>query len=241
MSKIDDLIKQYCPNGVQFKELWELTSWDKKFNGVEKEKQKKVIKYPYLLANDVNALVVKNGDVRILSTGIGEIKYTTEELAGNNLCNGEIVAIPWGGTPNVKYYKGKFITGDNRIATSNDTNVLSNKFLYYWMSNNIELISSFYRGAGIQHPSMKAVLSLKIPVPPLPVQEEVVRILDAFSSLEAELEAELEARKKQYEYYRNKLLTFDKNTTGGEVLIGKCYQKLYFLLKQDLIQESFLN
>ena len=49
-----------------------------------------------------------------------------------------------------------------------------------------------------------------VPVPPLPVQEEIVRILDSFSSLEAELEAELEARRKQYAYYRNELLTFER-------------------------------
>lgn len=214
ISVTDKLITQYCSDGVEYKELWELTYWDKRFNGVEKEKQKKVIKYPYLLANDINALVVDNGDVRILSTGIGEIKYTTEELAGNNLCKGEIVAIPWGGTPNIKYYKGKFVTGDNRIATSNDTNILNNKFLYYYLSNNIELISSFYRGAGIQHPSMKAVLSIKIPVPSLSVQEEIVKILDSYSELEAELEskleAEIDARKKQYKYHLNQLLSFEE-------------------------------
>ena len=56
--------------------------------------------------------------------------------------------------------------------------------------------------ASIQH--------FKIPVPPLPVQEEIVRILDSFSSLEAELEAELEARRKQYTHYRDELLTFDR-------------------------------
>ena len=55
----------------------------------------------------------------------------------------------------------------------------------------------------------------KIPVPHPRVQEEIVKVLDAFTALEAELEAELEARKRQYEYYRNKLLTFDENTTGG--------------------------
>ena len=51
---------------------------------------------------------------------------------------------------------------------------------------------------------------IHVPVPPLPVQEEIVRILDSFSSLEAELEAELEARRKQYAYYRDELLTFDR-------------------------------
>ena len=63
--------------------------------------------------------------------------------------------------------------------------------------------------------SQKDFSKLTIPVPPLPVQEEIVKVLDAFTALEAELEAELEARKRQYEYYRNKLLTFDENTTGG--------------------------
>ena len=53
-----------------------------------------------------------------------------------------------------------------------------------------------------------AVESIKIPIPPLAVQQEIVKILDTFTALEAELEAELEARKKQYEYYRDELLTF---------------------------------
>ena len=60
----------------------------------------------------------------------------------------------------------------------------------------------------------------QIPIPPLPIQQEIVSILDKFTQLEAELEAELEARKKQYEYYRNELLTF-----GDEVewkTLGEC-------------------
>ena len=54
------------------------------------------------------------------------------------------------------------------------------------------------------------VEKIQIPIPPLPIQQEIVRILDNFTKLEAELEAELEARKKQYDYYRNKLLAFKK-------------------------------
>lgn len=73
-------------------------------------------------------------------------------------------------------------------------------------------------GAGIPALNKKTLEALRIPVPPIPVQEEIVKVLDAFTALEAELEAELEARKRQYEYYRNKLLTFDENTTGGEEL-----------------------
>lgn len=207
MSRLEELINELCPDGVEYKPLWSITIWDKKFNGVDKNKQLKVIKYPYLLASDANKLLTADGDIYYLNTGIDtKSQFADEILAKDYICEGEIVAIPWGGTPNVKYYKGKFITGDNRIATSSDLNILNNKFLYYYLSNQIDLISTFYRGSGIKHPDMSKVLNLEIPVPPLPIQEEIVRILDNFTELTNELTNELEFRKKQYEWYRDKLL-----------------------------------
>lgn len=215
MSKLQELINKLCPNGVEYKPIWSLTTWDKKFKGVDRKMQPNVISYPYVLANVFDDIEETNGDVKLLTTGIGGAeRWTTEEKAGANLCEGEIIAIPWGGTPNVKYYNGKFVTADNRIATSNDTTVLHNKFLYYWLNNNIDLIAKTYRGAGIQHPSMLDVLNIMIPVPPIEVQEEIVRILDSFSDYAAELQAELQARKQQYEYYRNLLLTFNPSAYG---------------------------
>ena len=181
MSRINELIRKLCPNGVEYKKVWQITTWDKKYNSVDKYMQPKIIKYNYLLANQLNEIIVDNGDVFILETGINNTKkYTNEDLAGDNLCNGEIIAIPWGGTPNVKYYNGKFVTGDNRIAVSNDINVLNTKFLYYIFENKMNEIADFYRGSGIKHPEMKKVLNLDIPVPPIKVQEEIVRILDKF-------------------------------------------------------------
>lgn len=217
MNKIDELIEKLCPNGVEFKPIWSVTAWDKKFNGVEKYKQNKVNSYKYFLAADFNKIEEPTGDIKYLSTGISsEDRYTTEELAGEYLADGEIVCIPWGGTPNVKYHKGKFVTGDNRIATSLDTKILNNKFLYYWMSSKLNDIASFYRGSGIKHPSMKNVLDMMIAIPPLEVQCEIVHILDDFTLLSAELSAELKARKKQYEYYRDKLLSVN----GKEIQLG---------------------
>ncbi len=214
MSKLKELIDQLCPDGVPFKPLWELTIWDKKFNGVEKYKQKRVISYPYLLAKDMKALEQEGGNVTLLSTG-EYIGHTTEELAGEYLCEGEVVTIPWGGTvKGIKYYKGKFVTADNRIATSSDSSILNNKFLYYIFLRYADTIQSFYRGAGIQHPNMYDVLNLPIPIPPIKVQEEIVRILDKFTAHAAELQAELQARKEQYEYYRNLLLTFNPFACG---------------------------
>ena len=188
MNKLKKLIDELCPDGIELKKIWSITAWDKKFNNVEKEKQIKIIPYKYLLANEFNQIEVEDGKVKYISTGITkDERYTSEECAGDFLAEGEIVCIPWGGTPNVKYFKGKFVTGDNRIATSLDTNVLSNKFLYYWMEFNLDKISGFYRGSGIKHPDMKKVLDMDIPVPPIEVQCEIIRILDNFTELTAEL------------------------------------------------------
>lgn len=209
MSELEELIQKLCPNGVEFVPLWSVTAWDKRFNGVNRSMQSKIVPHKYYLSAEFDRVERSFGDVLYLPTGVTQQKrYTTVELAGDYLSEGEIICIPWGGTPNVKYYKGKYVTGDNRIATSLDTNKLSNKYLYYVLQNSIDLISSFYRGAGIQHPNMAAVLSIMIPLPPLPVQREIVRILDNFTELTAELTAELAARRKQYEHYRDELLTF---------------------------------
>ena len=194
---------------VEWKKMWELTAWDKKFQGVDKSMQSKIIPYTYLLAKDLFALAVPNGNIKLLSTGVQE-GWTTEELAGDYLSEGEVVTIPWGKSPGaqnpVKYYKGKFVTGDNRIATSLDTNILNNKFLYYWMYSKSDIIETFYRGAGIQHPSMFKVLTMPVPLLSISEQERIVDILDTFTSSIDNLKQQIAQRRKQYEYYRDKLI-----------------------------------
>ena len=170
------LIVQLTPPFYTFsweqRELWELTIWDKKFNEVEAEKQPKIIKYPYVLADVFSKIEDASGDVRLLSTG-NYIGYTTDEKAGKNLCVGEVVAIPWGGVPNIKYYKGKFVTADNRIATSNDTETLGNRFLSLYLEHSLAFLQSIYRGASIKHPSMNDVLSMQISIPHIQEQREI--------------------------------------------------------------------
>lgn len=214
MNKLSALITELCPNGVEYVPLWSVTIWDKRFNSVDRIKQPTAITYPYLLAADLFAMQQENGDVFLLSTG-EQTGWTTEEIAGKYLCTGEVVTMPWGKTRPVadcaKYYRGKFVTADNRIMTSNNTSVLDNKYLYYWFISVGKVVDTFYRGSGIQHPDMAKVLDLQIPVPPLEIQHEIVRILDTFT----ELTAELTARQNQYEYYRDMLLSFGENG-GGE-------------------------
>ena len=203
MNKILEMIKN---EKVEWKKLWEVTSWDKKFNGVEKSKQQKVDKYHYYLASELKALSSNDGNIKILTTNITDM-YANEDDVSNNISSGEIVCIPWGGNPVVQYFNGKFITGDNRIARSIDTNILLNKYLYYFLLENIYLIEKLYRGSGIKHPNMKRVLELEIPIPSLEIQEKIVKILDTMVDHFTQLQAELQARNRQYEYYRDKLLS----------------------------------
>lgn len=79
---------------------------------------------------------------------------------------------------------------------------------------------------------------IEIPLPPIEVQTEIVRILDKFTSLEAELEAELDCRKRQYEYYRDKLLSFD-NVGGQEVEWKKMSEVGTFIRGNGLQKKDF--
>ena len=216
MSHLSYMEKLLDGADIKWKPLWQVTIWDKKFNAVERFKQPKVINYQYLLAADLFKLEQEGGDVFLLSTG-ERTGWTTEALAGSYLREGEVVTIPWGKSRPVrdviKYYKGRFVTADNRIATSNNTEELLNKYLYYWLMSQSQIIDSYYRGSGIQHPSMADVLDILIPLPSIEIQAEIVRILDAFTAMTAELTAELNMRKKQYNYYRDQLLSFE----DGEV------------------------
>ena len=170
--------------------LWKITIWDKRFNNVDNEWQPKTIKYNYLLSDELNSIKAEDGDVRILYTG-KEVGYTTEKLAGQNLSEGEIVSIPWGGIPSVKYHKGKFVTGDNRIATSSDVNRLTNKYLYYFLRGNIHEVASYYRGASLKHPNMKDILKMKISLPSIDIQEKICTQLDILESIIALRQKEL--------------------------------------------------
>ena len=88
--------------------------------------------------------------------------------------------------------------------------LLNNKFLYYYLIGKQNLLQSRVRKAGIPTLDGLVIEKLQIPIPPLPVQKEIVRILDTFT--------ELTARKQQYEYYRNKLLNFNGiNIDGGGI------------------------
>ncbi|MCR2063572.1 restriction endonuclease subunit S [Campylobacter helveticus] len=197
---LESLLAQHCPNDVEFRPLYELTFWDKKFKAVEKSWQPKTIKFKHILAKDLQNLAVPNGDIKLLSTGKFD-DFTDTQTALNFINEGEIIAIPSGGEANLKYFKGKFVDSGNILATARDCTTCL-KFVYYYLLTRQKDLDSSFRGGSIKHPDMKKVLQIQIPLPPLAVQEKIVEILDKFT--------QLQARKKQYEYYRNKLLSFEE-------------------------------
>lgn len=193
MNTIKELIEKYCPNGVEYKKLAKLAQL---IRG-------RVISKEYLRDNPgpypvYSSQTANNGMLGSISSFDYEGEYLTWTTDG-----------AYAGT--IFYRKGKF----NITNVCGLINLLSDevllRFLYYWLS--IEASKHVYKGMGNPKLMSNQMALVEIPIPPLPVQREIVRILDSFTSLEAELEAELEARRKQYEYYRDQLLSF-KHLSG---------------------------
>jgi len=107
--------------------------------------------------------------------------------------------------------------GDVLVIQRNDKDELSSKFLYHVLASDdfFKHDMQYAKGAKMPRGDKDAVMKFEIPLPPLPVQEEIVRMLDDMAGLIGELEQELAARKQQYEWYRDKLLKL----TGGAVIV----------------------
>ena len=126
----------------------------------------------------------------------------------------------------VFYRSGKFsITNVCGLIKIQNNLELNYKFLFYWLS--IEAKNHVYSGMGNPKLMSHQMEKILIPIPPLSVQTEIVKILDTLTTLTSELTSELILRQKQYEYYREKLLSFDSleqlNSGGGKKkLIDVC-------------------
>ena len=103
-----------------------------------------------------------------------------------------------------------------KLYTKDETRLL-NGFIRHYMKPVFRQIEESTPGGSVKHLSAKAINSIHIPLPPLPVQEEIVRVLDAFTELQAELQAELQKRKQQYNYYLDNLLNFKNINRGGDI------------------------
>ena len=186
MNKIQRLLQEHCPNGVEWKTLGEV---------VRLEKGKQLNKTALL---EEGAYPAYNGGVSFSGfTNTYNYKENTIIISQGGASAGF-----------VNFVTTKFYANAHCYVILPNTELVENRFVYHLLKSSQEILMSRQLGAGIPALRTSEILGIPIPLPPLPIQEEIVRILDKFTTLEAELEAELEARKKQYEYYKDNLLTF---------------------------------
>ena len=122
----------------------------------------------------------------------------------------------------VNFITTKFYANAHCYVVLPNISRVDNKYVYHLLKMNQENLMGKQLGAGIPALHTTNILGISIPIPcpdnptkSLEIQRKIVEILDKFTTLEAELEAELDCRKRQYEYYRNQLLSFDMLNRGG--------------------------
>ena len=199
MSKIEQLIQQLCPEGVEYKRLGEVLAYEQPSKYIVASTDYEEDGIPVLTA----------GQTFILG-------YTSEQKGIYSASEKNPVIIFDDFTTSFHWVTFDFKVKSSAMKMLKPIgNDVSFRYIYYAMKC-IRYETSEHARQWIAKYSQ-----IEIPLPPLPVQQEIVRILDAFTQLEAELEAELEARKKQYAYYRDTLLSFEHDDPKFSIKRGQ--------------------
>lgn len=193
MSKIDDLIAKHCPDGVEFEPLHKFLDYSQPTKYiVESAKYDDGHSTPVLTA----------GDSFILG-------YTDETDGIYEASNHRPVIIFDDFTTSFHWVDFNFKVKSSAMKMLTPKEGVNFRYVYYAMKN------IRYKPSSHARQWISTYSEILIPNPHPEIQKEIVDILDAFTKLEAELEAELEARRKQYSFYRDKLLSFNENMRGG--------------------------
>ncbi|MFP6290841.1 restriction endonuclease subunit S [Helicobacter pylori] len=214
MHKIEQLLQTLAPKGVEFRKLGEVINILK---GKQLNKE----------------LLLDYGEYPVMNGGIHASGYWNEY----NTDYPKIIISQGGASAGyVNYMTSKFWAGAHCYAIELNSEKLNYKFLYYFLKNSQTILMKSQFGAGIPALNKADIETLTIPIPPLEIQQEIVKILDAFTELNTELNTELKARKKQYEYYQNMLLDFnDINLNHKDAkMSAKTYPKRLKSLLQTL-------
>ena len=184
MGKIDELIQQYCPDGVEYKPLGKVCLMER--------------------GTSATKGTMQSGEIPVISGGRQPSFYCNQS---NRTGETITVAGSGAGAGYVQYWNEPIFVCDAFSIKGSD-NIIT-KFIYYFLASIQEQIYSTKKGGGVPHVHISSIDKFEIPLPPLPVQEAIVNILDRFTVYAAELQAELQARQQQYEYYRDTLLSFE--------------------------------
>ena len=215
MKGLQQLINQLCPNGVEWKTLGKLCEINKG-EQLNKENMSEVGSYP----------VINGG---ICPSGYVEVYNQPKDT----------ITISQGGASAgyVNWMKTEFWAGAHCYVVIPNKEIVSNRYVYHYVKSIESKLQECQYGAGIPALAKKTVEQVQIPLPPLAIQSRIVEILDHFTNLTANLTAELALRRKQFEHFREKLLSLDgvpsaeKKTLGdvGEFIRGNGLQKSDFV------------
>ena len=183
MGRIDDLIQQYCPEGVQMVQLGKVASISRGVRVVKAE-------------------LTTEGKFPVYQNSLKPLGY----LDKSNTCANTTFVISAGAAGEIGFSNTDFWAADDCLKIDCGKFLLP-KLVFHYLLNIQPSIKRHVRKASVPRLSRAIIEKIEIPLPPLPVQEAIVEILEKFDRLSAELQAELQARKQQYEYYRNQLLT----------------------------------
>ena len=230
MTKLEKLIQELCPNGVEYKPLGDIAtisrggSFQKKDyteNGVPCIHYGQIYMYYGLFAEKTLTYISEEVAQKQKFAEPGDIIMAVTSENIDDVCK----CMAW--------------LGSEKVAVSGHTAIIHHsinpKYLVYWLSSTM-----FYQqkvkiahGTKVIEVAPARLADIILPVPPLPVQREIVRILDNFTEitqkLTTELAAELIARKQQYEYYRNRLLAFDVRGGGTSRTEWRMFGETCFL------------
>ncbi|AHN34540.1 restriction endonuclease subunit S [Helicobacter pylori] len=187
--RLKTLLQTLAPKGVEFRKLGEVCEIIRGKRVTKKE-------------------ILDKGKYPVVSGGIGFMGYLNEYNREENT----ITIAQYGTAGFVNWQNQKFWANDVCFSVI-PKETLINRYLYYVLTNMQNYLYSISNRSAIPYSiSSNNIMQITIPIPPLEIQQEIVKILDQFSLLTTDLlagiPAEIEARKKQYEYYREKLLTF---------------------------------
>ncbi|WP_096029723.1 restriction endonuclease subunit S [Campylobacter lanienae] len=203
MSKLEELINKLCPNGVEFKTIGEL--FDVR-NGYTPSKNND----EYWENGDISWYRME--DIRANGKILNDsIQHITKKAVKNKLFPKNSLMVATTATIGIHaLIKNDFVCNQQLTCVSikeKNKEKLNIKFCFYYFDIiDEECVRIANQGGGMPIVSLEKMKKLRFPVPPLEVQCEIVRILDNFTLLSAELSAELSARQKQYNFYRDKLL-----------------------------------
>ena len=193
MSKIDELLKN---EKVEWKKLGEVCEIVRGVRVTKKE-------------------LVDNGEYPVVSGGIGYMGY----INNYNRKEDTITIAQYGTAGYVCWQKEKFWANDVCFSVYPNEKVIK-KYLYHFLLQKQEYLYSISNRSAVPYSiSKEKILKIEIPIPSLETQEKIVKILDKFTNYVTKLQAELQARNKQYEYYRDLLLS--------EEYLKKIYYKIF--------------